>query len=95
MEMFRILKPGGRLIVTVPFGKFVDYGWFINYDYESVNKLFRHITPESIREEYFKYTSAGWAPCSADDLAETAYGDNSAPAAAGLACFDITKSGMP
>jgi SAM-dependent methyltransferase len=90
-EMFRILKPGGKLIVTVPFGKFVDYGWFINYDSRHVADLFHHIPPGSVRTEYFKYTSAGWVPCSVGDLRETAYGDNSAPAAAGLACFEIAK----
>ncbi|MFL6520951.1 MAG: hypothetical protein ACJ8NS_12070 [Chthoniobacterales bacterium] len=91
VEMFRILKQGGRLLVTVPFGKFVDYGWFINYDLERVNEWFRHIAPERVHREYFKYTSLGWVPCSPDALTETAYGDNSAPAAAGLACFEITK----
>lgn len=91
VEMFRILRPGGKLIVTVPFGKFVDYGWFINYDSRHVADLFHHIPPGNICAEYFRYTSAGWMPCSAGDLAETAYGDNAAPAAAGLACFEITK----
>jgi SAM-dependent methyltransferase len=91
VEMFRILKRGGRLLVTVPFGKFVDYGWFINYDLERVNEWVRHIAPERVRREYFKYTSPGWIPCCADDLRETACGDNSAPAAAGLACFEIIK----
>jgi O-antigen chain-terminating methyltransferase len=91
IEMFRILKPGGTLIITVPFGKFVDYGWFINYDSESVNRWLRHLSPASIRAEHFRYTSRGWIPCTPTEIQGTAYGDNSAPAAAGLACFEISK----
>lgn len=91
VEMFRILKPGGKLIVTVPFGKFVDYGWFTHYDSRAISTLFQSIPSASISAEYFKYAEGGWMPCAATELAETSYGDNGAPAAAGLACFEITK----
>jgi O-antigen chain-terminating methyltransferase len=91
VEMFRILRKGGKLIVTVPFGKFVDYGWFIHYDSQAVATLFRSIPMANIDAEYFKYMEAGWMPCTAAALANTSYGDNGAPAAAGLACFEITK----
>jgi SAM-dependent methyltransferase len=91
VEMFRILKPGGKLIVTVPFGKFVDYGWFTHYDSQAISTLFQSIPSARMNAEYFKYTENGWMPCAAAELAETSYGDNGAPAAAGLACFEITK----
>lgn len=91
VEMFRILRKGGKLIVTVPFGKFVDYGWFIHYDSQAVATLFRSIPMANIHAEYFKYMEAGWMPCTATALADTSYGDSGAPAAAGLACFEITK----
>jgi O-antigen chain-terminating methyltransferase len=93
VEMFRILRQGGKLIVTVPFGKFVDYGWFIHYDSQAVATLFRSIPTAKIHAEYFRYMEAGWAPCPAAVLAATSYEDNGAPAAAGLACFEITKPG--
>jgi SAM-dependent methyltransferase len=91
VEMFRILKAGGKLIVTLPFGKFVDYGWFTHYDSQAISTLFQSIPSARISAEYFKYTENGWMPCAAADLAETSYGDNGAPAASGLACFEITK----
>jgi O-antigen chain-terminating methyltransferase len=94
VEMFRILKPGGKLILTVPFGKLADYGWFINYDSHRAANLLQQIQPADVCGEYFKYTSAGWMPCHPNDLAQTAYGDNSAPAAAGLACFEVIKPGL-
>ncbi|MEY2494816.1 MAG: hypothetical protein QOJ45_1308 [Verrucomicrobiota bacterium] len=92
VEMFRILKMGGKLIVTVPFGKFVDYGWFTHYDSRAISTLFQSIPSARINAEYFKYTENGWMPCAAAELAETSYGDNSAPAAAGLACFEICRN---
>jgi len=90
-EMFRILRPGGMLIVTVPFGKFVDYGWFTHYDSRAISTLFQSIPSASISAEYFKYTKDGWVPCAAAELADTSYQDNGAPAAAGVACFEVTK----
>jgi SAM-dependent methyltransferase len=91
LEMFRILKRGGRLVLTVPFGKFVDYGWFTQYDAQAIATLFQATPSAKINAEYFKYTKDGWMPCAATELAETSYGDNGAPAAAGVACFEITK----
>ena len=89
VEMLRITKPAGKILVTVPFGKFEDHGWFINYDRAGIARLFRGV-PKS--EEYFKYTSEGWRPCDPDEISGTGYGENGAPAAAGLACFEIIKS---
>lgn len=95
VEMLRILKPDGKLIVTVPFGKFVDYGWFTHYDLQAISILFQSIPAARINAEYFKYTQDGWTPCAAAELAQTSYGGNGAPAAAGLACFEITKWEYP
>jgi len=35
-EMYRILKPRGKLFLTVPFGKYFNYNWFIQYDLQSL-----------------------------------------------------------
>jgi O-antigen chain-terminating methyltransferase len=90
-EMLRILKPGGRLVLTVPYGRFVDYDWFINYDSSAIDKLLSFSAISVVHADYFRYTSAGWVPCSPGELAHTAYGDNGAIAAAGVACFEIVK----
>lgn len=88
IEMLRIVKPAGKILVTVPFGKFEDHAWFLNYDTANIARLFRAI-PKS--EEYFKYTTDGWMPCEANELSETGYDQNGAPAAAGVACFEMIK----
>ena len=89
-EMLRITRPGGTLIVTLPFGRFEDHGWFFNYDAPNVDRLFRH-APARV-EEYFRFTPDGWVACDRDELAGTGYGENGAPAAAGVACFAIGKT---
>lgn len=38
-EIYRILKPGGKLLLTLPFGKFKNYGWFIQYDLSTLDHL--------------------------------------------------------
>jgi SAM-dependent methyltransferase len=88
-EMLRITRPGGTLIVTVPYGRFEDHGWFVNYDAANIERLFRGIGRR--HEEYFRFTPSRWVRCRADELAAIGYGENGAPAAAGLACFEIEK----
>jgi SAM-dependent methyltransferase len=89
LEMTRILKPGGNLLVTVPFGYFVDYEWFINYDAANIARLLREVMV--VAADYFKLTPDGWVPCAPDELAEVRYGDNGAPAACGVGCFQVGK----
>ena len=89
VEMLRIAKLAGKLLLTVPFGRFEDHEWFINYDAENIARLFRGVAK---REEYFKYTATGWVRCDPVELAQTGYGENGAPAAAGVACFEIIKA---
>ena len=92
-EMWRITRPGGTLLITVPFGRFEDHGWFVNYDAENIGRLFRNVP--LLSEEYFRFTAEGWVSCRASDLAETGYGENGAPAAAGVACFELRKVEKP
>jgi SAM-dependent methyltransferase len=91
-EMLRITRPGGTLVITVPFGRFEDHGWFVNYDTGNIRRLFRNVQP--IAAEYFCFASGGWIPCQASDLAKTGYGENGTPAAPGLACFELRKAGQ-
>ena len=88
-EMLRITRPGGTLIVTVPYGRFEDHGWFVNYDAANIERLFRNVRRRD--EEYFRFTPTGWLQCRAEEVAEIGYGEGGAPAAAGLACFEIEK----
>ncbi|MCX6380022.1 MAG: class I SAM-dependent methyltransferase [Armatimonadetes bacterium] len=90
-ELCRIVKPGGRLLVTVPFGKYQDHGWFQQYD---MNRLMRLVTSTDfqISETHFFAYRNGWKECYPYDLKDVGYQSNSAVNAAGLACVELCKA---
>lgn len=90
VEMKRILKKGGKLIITVPFGKFVDYGWFIHYDEQRWNSLKHELGASLLKEDYFIYKQ-GWFTSNKEELKDVAYQDNGAPHATGLLCALFVK----
>ena len=89
-ELCRITKPGGRLLVTVPFGKYQNHGWFQQYD---MDRLMRLATASDfkIHEAHFFGYRNGWAERFPSELRETGYQTNGAPNAAGLACLELIK----
>jgi O-antigen chain-terminating methyltransferase len=90
-EIFRITKNEGNVVLTVPFGKFFDYGWFIHYDENRLKKLLSSSPFEIVEMEFFRYEN-GWQKCDKSELIDTLYNDNNAPAAAGLVCILLEKS---
>lgn len=89
-EIYRIVRPRGRVVVTVPYGKSYDYGWFIHYDGARLKKLVESSKFSLILEDYYIYRS-GWQKCDKSELANILYQDSDAPAAAGLACILLEK----
>jgi len=61
MAMDRIhilLKPGGKLLLTVPFGRSKELSWFRVYDSESLHKLVCAFEVES--KEFYVLKKDGW-----------------------------------
>lgn len=59
-ELYRILKPGGVLYITVPFGKKKNHGWFQVFDSKEIDNLIEVFSPKSFIENHFKYEPDGW-----------------------------------
>jgi len=89
-EMSCMLKWNGKMVLTVPYGKYINYGWFIHYDEERIDKLISASNCEIIDQDFFIYKD-GWRSCRKTDLRSISYKDNGAPAAAGLACIVLKK----
>ena len=89
-EMCRITKKGGIIIITAPYGKFQDYGWFIHYDKKRWRDLISTSKCKILKEDFFIY-NGGWHSSKADDLTNILYKTNDAPAAAGLVCIMLEK----
>jgi len=60
-EMERVLKPGGQLLLTFPYGKFKHYGFFQQFDKEMVDKILAFLaTKGKAQSEFALYNKSGW-----------------------------------
>ena len=59
-ELKRVLKPGGVLCITFPFGRYENHGWFQQFDSELVDTLIDGFNPASFKESVFRYEPDGW-----------------------------------
>jgi SAM-dependent methyltransferase len=60
-EMIRVLKPGGTILLTFPYGKFEQHGFFQQFDNEMVGKLLTVLYNQgSCTTTFFKYLIDGW-----------------------------------
>lgn len=99
-EYRRVLKPGGRLFLSVPYGKAANHGWFQVFDQAMVDRVLAAFNPRMHTVLYFKYESTGWRKAAGDELAEATFFDihvkkqpdsDFAAAARGLACLELEK----
>jgi hypothetical protein len=90
-ELCRITKPGGRFIVTVPFGKAENHGWFRQYDMDRLMRLCTSSDLQLSEAHFFKYQN-GWHECFPYELQGVGYQTNGACNAAGLACVELRKT---
>ena len=60
LELKRVLKSGGKLLITVPFGKYQNFGWFQQFDQNLVQRVLETFQPQSQHIDYYKYGSDGW-----------------------------------
>jgi hypothetical protein len=60
-EMIRILKRGGRLLMTFPFGKYEYHGFFQQFDAEMLQRIMDLFEGKGeVKTDYFKYEKTGW-----------------------------------
>ena len=99
-ELRRVLRSGGKLYLTVPFGSHQNFGWFQVFNAEMVELLASEFQPAHRIDNYFKYTSRGWAVSRPEELCDTDYFDvqtsstrtapDGAAGARGLICLEWT-----
>ncbi|QWG25034.1 class I SAM-dependent methyltransferase [Bradyrhizobium sediminis] len=97
-EFRRILAPGGRCLITVPYGNYENFGWFQVFDKEMVQLLIATFKPSSFELEFFRYDKAGWGRASEMEVANaTAFDphsgrgrlDDAAGCARAIACIQL------
>ncbi|MCC6179665.1 MAG: class I SAM-dependent methyltransferase [Chloroflexi bacterium] len=99
-EMRRILRPGGRLLLTIPFGRREDHGWLQQFDAAGIHELIEAFDGDVRSETYFRYRAAGWQITSADECADARYFNihatptiepDGAAAARAVCCLELVR----
>lgn len=99
-ELYRLLKPEGRLFLTVPFGRYENHGWLQQFDKKMLAELIEVFDGAEAHVVFYKYSLNGWqiadsdkcANCSYFDIHKrTGYDSDNAAAARAVACIEFVK----
>lgn len=74
-ELKRVLKPGGSLYVTFPFGRYEDHGWFQQFDAALADRLIERFAPVQACENVYRYFAEGWRLSSREQCADCEFFD--------------------
>jgi hypothetical protein len=98
-QLHRVLKPGGTLFLTVPFGRSACLDWLQVFDAAMLETLVSAFPARSRTEQYFRYSENGWRQCTQQDAAGATYFDihrqqpyrGCAAAAEAVVCLELVK----
>jgi SAM-dependent methyltransferase len=97
-ELRRVLAPGGRMLISVPYGRKEDHGWFRQFDRSAIEALLDLAGPAESGIAVFRYTGGGWEVSDLEQAADAEYCDHTrhpepaddlAAAARAVACLDL------
>jgi SAM-dependent methyltransferase len=99
-EMHRVLRPGGSLFLSIPFGRCEVRSWIQIFDSSAIDHILSTFAPRSACELYFRYhLEQGWHLSSREAVSDARYfdfrTDTRSPghpvAAEAVACLELQK----
>lgn len=69
-EMKRVVRDGGKVYISVPYGKRMDFGWYQQFDAEMIAALIGEFGPTRVEETYFAYRDGGWDFSTKEEVAD-------------------------
>jgi len=99
-ELKRVLKPGGRLFLSMPYGRRSNHGWFQVFDAEMIDHVRNVFMPRECVESYFKYQDDGWVVSSREQSVDATcfdiharknYDPDFAAASRAVVCMELQK----
>ena len=95
-ELRRVLRPGGRMLLTVPYGQAEDRGWFRVFGRAGIERLVRSARAGSAQIAVFAYSAAGWQTSDLEAAAQARFRNDEhdtdadgAAAARAVACLAL------
>jgi SAM-dependent methyltransferase len=94
-EMMRVLRPGGSLLLTLPYGRYENHGWFRNFDAAHLTALLDPVRADAVVHElYFRHSSRdGWSAADPRALQAVGYADEHNAGAAACVIAVLTRRG--
>ena len=74
-ELRRVTRPGGQILITVPFGRREDHGWFRQLDAADVGRMIDAFGPATVALSVFAYGPGGWQRATPEAAADARYRD--------------------
>jgi len=99
-ELRRLLAPGGRLFLTVPYGAYQDFGWLQQFDRRLLDDALDVFDGTLVDRAFYRYTAGGWILATSDDCdacryydvhARSDYDADYAAASRAVACVTLTR----
>ena len=89
-ELIRVLAPGGTLLITVPYGRAADHGWFRVLDAAGLHSLLEPAAAHPVTRRCFYY-EGGWAEGREEPPARVAESPFDGDVVTGVAIAQVIK----
>jgi SAM-dependent methyltransferase len=93
-ELRRVLKPGGKVLLTVPYGRAQNLGWMQQFDEHSLQGLIDSFGGVCRERSYYRCTTSGWQMATPQECVGCEYIEHSQPhynQATAVACLVLVK----